>query len=307
MTEYNIDQEAAIAAVTTNTEFDAFDLDNTKRVKKATALQIAAFSRTAAAGHNLTATSDPGAGNDNTQGYGPLSIWLNTTNSRWWICASAATGAAVWYFGGTLIGTGAEPSGLLTQFGNAALGSNFGAFAEEGNLYRNVGNPIAGNGADTTDDILDGFVLPASAFDQAKRGLQLTFQGKFGATGNNKKVRVWLNPTMSGQTVTAGVISGGTVTGAGAGVMLYDSTVQTGNNVGWSILAQLFKYGAAGSNTQYAQVQPIYGATHGGVTLPSFLTLTESAAINVVLTGSSSTTGAANDVIANFSEANAMN
>jgi len=76
MTEYNIDQEAAIAAVTTNTEFDAFDLDNTKRVKKATALQIAAFSRTAAAGHNLTATTDPGAGNDNTQGYGPLSIWL---------------------------------------------------------------------------------------------------------------------------------------------------------------------------------------------------------------------------------------
>jgi hypothetical protein len=112
---------------------------------------------------------------------------------------------------------------------------------------------------------------------------------------------------MSGQTVTAGVISGGTVTGAGAGVMLYDSTVQTGNNVGWSILAQLFKYGAAGSNTQYAQVQPIYGATHGGVTPPSFLTLTESAAINVVLTGSSSTTGAANDVIASFSEANAMN
>src|SRR6516165_4794818 len=270
MTEYNIDQESAIAAVTTHTEFDAFDLDNTKRVKKATALQIAAFSRTAAAGHNLTATSDPGAGNDNTQGYGPLSIWLNTTNSRWWICASAATGAAVWYFGGTLIGTGAEPSGLLTQFGNAALGSNFAAFAEEGNLYRNVGNPIAGNGADTTDDILTGVVIPAGAFDAAGRGLCITAQGVTGATTNNKRFKLWVNPTMSGQTTTNGVISGGTVT---AGTTICDSGTwvngTTPNNAaGWSAGANLFKYGAAGSNTQYAQGTPILGTLHGGILAP---------------------------------------
>lgn len=200
-----------------------------------------------------------------------------------------------------------EPSVAVAQFGSASLASSLSTFAEEGNLYRNVGNPVAGNAADTTDDILDGFVLPANAFDIAKRGLQLTFQGKFGATANNKKIRLWLNPTMSGQTVTNGVITGGTVTSAGSGVMLYDSTAQTGNAVGWAILAQLFKYGVAGSNTQYAQVQPIYGTTHGGVTTPTFTTLAENAAINVVLTGSSSTTGAANDVLLNFSEANAMN
>lgn len=255
---------------------------------------------------NKTAAIDPGATNDITQGYFVGSLWLNTTNGRVWLCISNTQGAAVWAFDGAIVGN-AEPSGIQTQFGSSAFGQPFSSFAEEGNLYRNIGNPIAGNTADTNDDILDGFVLPANAFDIAKRGLQLTFQGQFGATANNKKVRIWLNPTMAGQAVANGVISGGRVTGAGAGVMLYDSTAQVGNAVGWGILAQLFKYGANGSNTQYAQVQPIFGSVHGGITVPSFLTLAENAAINVVLTGSSSTTGAANDVVANFSEANAMN
>jgi hypothetical protein len=259
---------------------------------------------------NLNATTDPGVGSDNTLGYGPGSSWMNTTLQREWTCMTAGTGTAVWYLSGLVPGTGVVPSSLQTQFGAAAMANPQTAFAQftaSGILYKNVANPIAANAADTTDDILDGFVLPASSFDVAKRGLQLTFSGKFGATGNNKKVRVWLNPNMSGQTVTAGVISGGTVTGAGSGVLLYDSTAQTGNAVGWSILAQLFKYGSGGSNTQYAQVEPIFGTAHGGVTLPSFLTLTESSAINIVVTGSSSTTGAANDVVLNFSQAQALN
>jgi hypothetical protein len=209
--------------------------------------------------------------------------------------------------GAATLGVPPNAPGETTMFGGSALGANFSTFAEEGNLYRNVANPIASNGADTTDDLLDGFVLPAGAFDVAKRGLQLSFAGKFGATANNKKVRLWFNPTMSGQTVTNGVISGGTVTGAGAGVMAYDSTAQTGNAVGWELQAQLFKYGAAGSNTQFFQLQPIFGVTHGGITAPSFLTLPENAPISVVLTGSSSTTGAAADVVLNWSEANAMN
>lgn len=210
-------------------------------------------------------------------------------------------------FSGLVLAGGLNPPGEQTMFGGATFGANFSYFGEEGNLYRNIGNPVAANAADTTDDILDGFQLPAGSFDVAKRGIQLMFQGKFGATANNKKVRLWVNPTMAGQTITNGVISGGTVTGAGAGLMLYDSTAQTGNGVGWGLLAQLFKYGAAGSNTQYFQIQPIFGTTHGGITLPTFATMAENAAMNFVLTGSSSTTGAANDVVLNISEANAMN
>jgi hypothetical protein len=215
-------------------------------------------------------------------------------------------------YSGLVPGGGLEPAGTLTMFGGSAYGALFGAFGEEGNLYRNVGNPIAGNGADATDDVLDGFVLPAGAFDQAKRGLTLTFSGKFGATANNKVIKIWLNPTFNAgpsppaPVITNGVITGGNVTGAGSGVLVYTSGTQTGNNVGWSILVNLFKYGANGSNTQYAQVQPIFGATHGGTSAPSFLTIPENAAINVVVTGSSGSS-AANDVVLNFSEVNAMN
>ena len=256
---------------------------------------------------NLAATTDPGATSDNTQGYVAGSIWINTAAFRVWICQSAATNAAVWLLDGVQPGVGVEPANMLTQFGGSAFGSTFGAFTEEGNLYRNVGNPIAGNGADTTDDIIGGIVLPGGAFDVAGRGLCITAQGKLGATGNNKRFRLWINPTMSGQTVTAGVISGGTVTGAGSWVLAVDSGTQTGNAVGWSVLANFFKYGAAGSNTQYVQGSPITGASHGGISAPAFTTLTESAAINIVVTGASQTTGAANDVVLNFLEVNAMN
>jgi hypothetical protein len=46
--------------------------------------------------HNLIATTAPGVGNDNTQGYDVLSHWINRTTSFVYICTDAATGAAVW-------------------------------------------------------------------------------------------------------------------------------------------------------------------------------------------------------------------
>lgn len=256
---------------------------------------------------NLAAATDPTISNDSTQGYAPGGLWLNLTTSRVWMCLSSAIGAATWAIDGVIPGVGVEPSGMLTQFGASAFGSAFSAFGEEGNLYRNIGNPIAGNGADTTDDIVDGFVMPANAFDQPKRGIQLQFEGNFAANGNNKRIKIWANPTMAGQTVTGGVISGGTVSGAGSGILLYDSAVQTGNNAGWNIIISLFKYGAANSNTQMYQTEPVFGTTHGGVTksLPS--TLVENAAINFVITASSPTTGAASDVVLTQTTANAMN
>jgi hypothetical protein len=194
------------------------------------------------------------------------------------------------------------------RFGGSTFAAGqFSSFNDEGNLYRNVGNPIAGNAADTTDDILGGIVLAANAFDLSGRGLAVTAQGKLAANGNNKRIKIWANPTMAGQAVTNGVISGGTVSGVGAGVLLFDSTVQTGNAVGWSMLGNWFKYGASGSNTQYFQGSPIFGTTHGGIVVPVFTTIAENAAINLVITGSSPTTGAANDVVLNFLEVNAMN
>lgn len=201
---------------------------------------------------------------------------------------------------------------LVVGYANdqAVFGASGINFFEEGNLYRNIGNAIAGNGADTTDDILGGFQIPASAFDKAGRGLNITAAGITGATTNNKRFKLFLNPTMSAQTVNAdGSISGGTVS---AGTPVADSGAwingTTPNSAaGWTLNTNLFKYGPAGSNTQYAQSQVILGTLHGGIAAPQFLTLPENAVINVVVTGSSYTTGAASDVKLNFLEINAMN
>ena len=195
---------------------------------------------------------------------------------------------------------------VTTIFGGGGVAGPFNAFGEQGNLYKNVGNPIAGNAADTTDDVLDGFVLPAGAFDIKGRGLLITAQGKFATNGNNKRIKIWANPTLAGSTTTAGVISGGTVSGVGSGVLLLDSGVLTDSNTGWSLLVNFFKYGAAGSNTQYYQGSVVHGTTHGGVNLPAFATQTESAAMNIVITGSSGSSGAS-DVVLNLFEVNASN
>jgi hypothetical protein len=45
---------------------------------------------------NLSATTDPGVTNDNTQAYAVGSVWFNTTTGIEWRCQSSATGAAVW-------------------------------------------------------------------------------------------------------------------------------------------------------------------------------------------------------------------
>lgn len=200
-----------------------------------------------------------------------------------------------------------ELSATGVQVGGSALAAALSEFAEMGTVFHKVGNPIASNAAATTNTVLTGFVLPANALDAANRGLHIKASGKFGATDNDKRIKIWANPTLAGSTTTAGVISGGTVSGVGSGVLLYDSGTVVGNAIGWSVDLDLFKYGAAASNTQYAQYESAQGTAHEGVSVPAFTTLVETAAINFVVTGSSLTTGAAADVVLNFFEAISAN
>jgi hypothetical protein len=206
------------------------------------------------------------------------------------------------------VGPALLPPGIQTIFGGSSSSQSMSSFYEEGNLFRAIGNPLSQNAADTTDDILYGIILPANALDISGRGLQITAQGKTGATANNKRFKLFLNPTLSGATInyTTGTITGGTVS---AGTAYADSGTWTANNnnVGWQISTSFFKYGAAGSNTQYIQSITVSGATHNGIIVPSFLTLPENAQITLVVTGSSYTTGAAGDIVLNFFEVNAMN
>jgi hypothetical protein len=244
--------------------------------------------------NNLLATADPGASNDNTQDYSVGSRWVNTIARRVWTCLSTATGAASWTLDGVVPGAGVEPSNISTSFGGGT-----GAFLREGNLSRLVGNSLGGNKADTTDDVLASYTLPASSFDIAGRGLCIVAQGGTGVTANNKRVKLWFNATIS-----AGVVTGGSVI-ADTGAWVNGTTPN--NNVGWQLMANVFKYGGAGSNTQYAQGTAILGGIHGGIGLPVFATAVESGALVIALTGSSYTTGVANDVVATWFEVNAMN
>jgi hypothetical protein len=243
---------------------------------------------------NLSATADPTGADDDTQDYSVGSRWLNTTASRAWTCLSAATGAAIWVLDGVVPGVGVMPSNMLTYFGNG-----IGTILSDGNLHREIGNPLAGNNADTTDDVLASYTLPASSFGAPGRGLCITAQGSTGATTNDKRLKLWFNATIS-----AGIVTGGSVI---ADTGPWVSGTIPNNNVGWQLTANVFKYGAAGTNTQYAQGTSILGGIYGGIGLPVFPTALESGAVVIALTGSSYTTGAANDVVATWFEVNAMN
>ncbi len=243
--------------------------------------------------NNFAATSDPFATNDGTQDYAPGSFWINTAGSRVWMCLSNAPGAAVWLLDGVVPGVGAEPPNMMTLFGAGAA-----TFLEEGNINRQVGNPLAANTAATTDTVLAVYTLPANSFDVSGRGLAISAQGVTGATTNAKRAKLIWGATAA---VVGSAVSGG--------VAIADTGAWTTGNsgVGWQLVTNIFKFGTPGSNTQYAQSTSVLGGTHGGITVPVFSTAVESAPIVIALTGSSYTTGAAGDVVANWLEINAMN
>jgi hypothetical protein len=290
MSEYEIDAEAPIAVVLAGTEFDAFDAGGTSRIKKVTALQLATFVRSTAAGNNVAAITDPGAGNDNTQGYSVGSLWVNTTNGRVWLAQSVATGAAAWALA-VVPGTGVEPSSNLEQFGAGAQ-----TMLSEGNINRQISAAGISPGAIGVDNVLAVFSIPANSFDVANRGITITAQGKFGATANNKDVKIIFNP--------AAAVVGATV--GGGGTTISDTGVVATNGGGWSLQANVFKYGAAGSNTQIGlHQQAQFGAAVAAMLAPSLISAVESAPILVAITGNATT--ATSDIVFNFLEVNAMN
>jgi hypothetical protein len=243
---------------------------------------------------NLSATTDPGKSDDDTQDYSVGSRWLNTTTSRAWTCLSAVSDAAIWLLDGVVPGVGVVPSNMLSYFGGGT-----GTTVGSGNLNRQIGNPLAGNNADTADDVLASYTLPSSSFDSIGRGLCIIAQGSTGATTNDKRLKLWFDAT-----IAAGVVTGGSVI-ADTGPWV-NGTIPS-NNVGWQLMANVFKYGGTGSNTQYAQGTVILGGIHGGIGLPVFPTAVESGAIVIALTGSSYTAGAASDLLVTSFEVNAMN
>ena len=240
-----------------------------------------------------TAVTDPSASNDATTGIEVGDLWFNATANRLWVCHQNTAGAAQWVFDGAdYTNGGSNPPGEVTQFG-----SGTGVFGEEGNINRqiNAGVTPAGTGSDY---VVGVYSLPPNSFDVQGRGINILGQGTTGGTGTNtKRAKVIIGAT----TPTVGqVVSGGT-TIADTGVI----NTSTGSG-GWQLEVNVFKYGAAASNTQKAyHAAGQSGGTVATLVAPTALTLTESGAIPIAVTINNGTT--AGDMTFDFLEINAMN
>jgi len=197
--------------------------------------------------------------------------------------------------------TGATPAGQPTSFisgnagGSAATVNGAGDIQAAGQTNPQISSAGISPGATGADNVLAVFTLPAGFFDQQGRGLNITAQGNCPNT-NAKTIKIIFNATTAvvGQTVTGGT-SIGTLTATGAGT-----------SGGWQLEANIFKTGAAGSNTQEALHQSAQvGSVLSALIAPGSLTATESGAIIIAITGNATT--AVGDIVFNFLEVFALN
>lgn len=195
-----------------------------------------------------------------------------------YLCTYSGAGAVTMFLFKVNINAagGRFPSTEQTQFGGGA-----GQVFVEGPLYREIDSSPVNPGGTAGDYVLSAFTIPAGSFDQAFRGLHVTAKGSFGATGNNKRIKIIANPA------TAVV---GSVVGAG-GTTVCDTGTVTTNGGGWQIEGEIYKYGAAGSNTQLCTAHgAVAGGTHlGSGGAPTLMAATESGAILVAITGNAAT------------------
>ena len=78
--------------------------------------------------YNLSATAAPAVSNDNTQGYGVGSRWVDTTNDKEYVCLDAGTGIAVWTETTQSGGGGSSKMGLWTGWVNSGGASTKGDY-----------------------------------------------------------------------------------------------------------------------------------------------------------------------------------
>ena len=134
-------------------------------------------------------------------------------------------------------------SSFLNQIGKSAA-----LVAGSGNIAVTASAGI-NPGATNADNVLVAWTLPANLFDIAGRGLQITAMGSVANNTNSKRIKIIWGATTAvvGSTVTGGT----TIADTGA----YTTT----GAAGWQIMAQVFKYCAAGSNTQIGLQIPTPG------------------------------------------------
>ena len=175
------------------------------------------------------------------------------------------------------------------------FGSSTASLLKEGNINVQTSSAGVSPGATGADNVVAVYTLPASAFDVAGRTLQIVAAGSFASNGHTKEIKIFAG--------CAAAVVGSTVSG---GTAIADTGAVTTSGGGWQIMANVSKYGAAGSNTQIAiHSQAQVGAAVSALLAPQLLTMTESAAIIIAITANCTTT--ASDVVFNWLEVNAAN
>lgn len=171
---------------------------------------------------------------------------------------------------------GYDPSSVQTQFG-----SSTGTFGEEGNINKQILVPAVSPTATGVDNVIAVYSLPANSLDgTGNRGLTITAIGTFATNTHNKEVKLFWAPVVASLGST---ISGGT--------LLADTGTVSTNGGGWWVGGNVFKYGAANSNTQLCTSNgAISGGTHNGVSATTTAGATESAAILIAVTANTATT-----------------
>ena len=130
-----------------------------------------------------------------------------------------------------------------------------------------------GNGADTTDDTLQSVTVKANSLKAAGKSVEFEAFGTLGATGNNKRIQVFLGATSLATT--------GTITTNG------------GSWYAWGTITRT----AVGVQTIFASIQVGLALIVASVTTGA---LDETTDLVLKTTGASQTTGAANDVKGNL-------
>lgn len=120
-----------------------------------------------------TATTDPGSGNDSSQGYSVGSLWVNTTADKAFIAADVTVGAAIWL----PMGLPANPSGagwVLTNNGSAASWSQTPTIGNSGVNGKLVIQGIgpAGNAVE-----IDAALVPSSTYKLTIRQISICDAG----------------------------------------------------------------------------------------------------------------------------------
>lgn len=126
---------------------------------------------------NLTATTNPTSGSDNTQGYSLGSTWVNTSTNAFFVCVNASTGAAVWIqipagyvdttsnqtvagtktFTGMIIGSRSADSSAFSATYSATNTSNAAfSFTANASTGRMLGSTVTGDSTGRYVSLADG-------------------------------------------------------------------------------------------------------------------------------------------------------